>query len=620
MPFENLPGIFDIRNDGMLAVTPVNENPVICIIGTAASGETNHLFAVGRVTDAARAYGRQGTLARGLFEVSQAGGLNIRLFRVGATSAILANVGGGIRIETIRRDGSAGTDYLLFWDDTADRLRVFRATDNIVIYDNNPADTVNAVDLGEVVVTGTAAGAPGNIGTLAVPVTLAAANGVSGAAFTAGTDGLGLSRMRMWEELFNAYQLLENQSLDIMLPMDVYQNDANITDLTTAEIVARGLATLTTYPVTGSGRDVLCEVFIQEFEGRNHFWWDTDRDGIAEIFPTVGAASAATDAFGNALTAADFHDVSFAYQLARFCFDQSQDSQEMIGVIGTRSPASLSLQDVSTWVGRLPTTALNANGVRVVTANGTGLLGDKWHAGRLAVGATGLPGHIIDGTDGRFGGGYIATDVQFSDGAQATDRNGRLVDLGKYISVTPAYGILANPWQDAAYVASLAPTYAGFVSSLPASSAPTNKKIGGVRLPFRLRNARLDQLAGRGYVMFQDKAKGTVCADAPTSARVESDYRRLTTVRIVKASIDAIRAVADPFLGEPITGVRLAALETAIEQALAKLVKSNFLQRFEHTVVSTPSMQVQGRATVELKLIPAFELRQITVQVSLAAE
>jgi hypothetical protein len=120
--------------------------------------------------------------------------------------------------------------------------------------------------------------------------------------------------------------------------------------------------------------------------------------------------------------------------------------------------------------------------------------------------------------------------------------------------------------------------------------------------------------------MFQTKPKGIVVADAPTGSRSDSDYRRRTTFRIVAATIQAIRRVAEPFLGEPITGSRLAALDTAIKQALQTLQKGEYLQRYDAAVTSTASQQVQGKASVELQLVPAFELRQITVTVSLAAQ
>ncbi len=638
MAFENLPGIFGEKLDGNLAILPVNDNPIVMVIGTARKGDSETVYRVDRVSDAVKAYGKEGTLARGLYEASIAGAVNIRLFRIGATPAILSNVGGSgaLTITTVRKDDSAGTDYTLFYESSTKRLRVFRALDDVLVYDNNPAYPLEGVDLNEVTVEGIA-GVGGSIGTLNNPLTLAAANGVSGAAYTAGTDGVsdpdnastGLSRMKMYEALYNAYQLLGDQDMDVVLPMNVYLDDKNVMDMSAASISTAGLAALSAYPNEGASTDVLGKVYVEEVNGLNYFWWwfptnpltDPDTmftsDSGANIFPTVGSASATLKADGSALSGSDFHEVNFAYQLADFCFRQSHLNTEMTGVVGVLPPESYSLKDVATWAGKLPITTEDANGNIVVATNGSGLLGNKFMAGRVTAG--GVPGLTINGVNGLFNGGFIGTDTGFLDDSQVKDANDHLVDIGKYISVCAAYPILANPSRANSYSASGAATYGGFYAGLPASSAPTNKLIRNLRLPFRLSSSKLDQLAGKRYVTFHAKTKGIVVSDAPTAARPDSDYRRLSTVRIVKAAIDAVRQVGEPFLGEGITGVRLQALDTAIDKALAAMVKTQDLVRYEHKVTSTPTQRVLGEATVELKLVPAFELRRITVVVALAA-
>lgn len=629
MAFENLPGIFPTLVDGNLQIASVNENPIVLVIGTAPRGTSEFLYTVDSVSQAAKDFGRSdGTLVRGMYEAVAGGAENIRLYRIGATSAKLETVGGGITVETVAKDDSAGTDYKLFWDDTAGRLKVWRSSDDVLVYDNNPAYPTAAIDEQEVSVFGVASGSPGDIGTELAPLTLADADGVSGASYTAGTDGILQSRMQMFESLFRAYKLLENQDLDIVVPMNVYMDDLNVTDMTTSEVAALNTndpwtseaATGGAYPEPGSFYDALGQVFAQEYNGEWYFWWDLDRDGVAEVFPFgVGSASATTDADGNNLEEADFHEANFGYQLAHFCYEQSESNAEMLGKIGMLPPVSWSLKDVSNWVGREPVYTEDNAGNSVVDVNGSGLLGNKWMAGRKSMTGSGLPGHIIDGLE-LANGGMIATDNGWPDGSQLKDVNDRLVDLGKYVSVVGAQVILANVTSTTSYAATGAVAYGGFVSSLPANSAPTNKVMPGVRLPFRIAVSKIDALAGKGYVMFQNKTKGIVVADAPTATRPDSDYRRLSTVRIVKATIDAIRASAEPFLGEPITGARLAALETAINQVLVKLQKSEFLQRFDFNLTSTPAQQVQGKADVELVLVPAFELRQISVSVALAAQ
>lgn len=628
MPYKNLPGVFEDKLDGNLTILQANDNPVVLILGSASDGDTETLFTVDKVSTAAAAFGKDGTLVRGMYEASISGALNIRLFRIGATSATLSNVGGGITIETLEKDDTAGIDYKLFYDSSTKRLIVYRSSDDTVVYDNSPAYPPAAIDLGEVAVSGTA-GVGGSIGSSGTPITLAAANGVSGAVYTAGTDGLNLSRMKTYEALFDAYQLLSDQNVDVVIPMAVFLDDLNVMDMTTATISSLGLASLSSYPLIGSPTDVLGKLFVQEYQGVNYFWWwfptnvganvntQFTSDAGANLFPTAGSASATVAADGTVLTGDMFHEVNFGYQLADFCFRQSNLNHEMEGVIGTLPPISFSLKDVSKWVGSLPVTTTDANSNVIITTNGTGLLGIKWMAGRVTSG--GVPGLIINGIDGLFNGGFIATDSGWIDGLQLKDANEHLIDIGKHLSVVATYPILANPSKQASYVATGAPTYGGFFSGLPPSSAPTNKVLTSVRLPYRIGTAKLDLLAGQRYVTFHAKPKGIVISDAPTAARPDSDYQRLSTMRIVKAVVDAVREVAEPFLGEGNNGARLAALDGAIDRKLGQLVKEGTLVRYEHTLTSSPQQRVLGQAAVELKLVPAFELRQITVTVALAA-
>jgi len=631
MPFDNLPGIFKDEQDGNLVQSVINDNPIVLVLGTAAQGDSEIVFTVDRVSDAARIFGKgAGTLTRGLYETSLGGALNIRLFRIGATAAKLIDIGSspGFEIETVRKDDSAGTDYTLFFDASTLRLRVYRASDGELVFDNNPAYPLAKVDLGEVAVSGTATGGPTtDIGTLVTPITLAAADGGGDgpAAFTAGTDGLGLSRMELWENLYNAYQLLEDEEADVVVPMNIYLDTLNVQDLTAAEIAALSLTSLSDYPGASADDDVLGKVFVQEFEGINYFWWwfpaDPTAPGVpsAQIFPSVGSASATTDADGVTLTAADFHEVNHAYQLANFCYTQSRDTDEMTGVVGVLPPNSFSLKDVALWVGALPTTTTDTAGNVVIAAggNGTGLLGNKFMSGRLTGG--GLPGLTINGIDGLFNGGFIATETGFLDDLQIKDDNDHLVDIGKYISTVATFPILSNPSQATSYTATGAPTYGGFYSALPPQSAPTNKLLKNVRLPFRVGKRKLDLLTGQRYVTFHAKTRGIVVSDAPTSARPDSDYQRLSTMRQVKAAVDSIRNVSEPFLGEGMSGATLSALETAIDSQLKALVKQLVLQRYSFTLTATAQQRVLGQATLELKLVPVFELRQLTIVVALSA-
>lgn len=656
--FANLPAIFDERLDGNLTISPVNNNPIVMVLGTASQGDSETLHRVDRISDSARVFGKStGTLARGLYEVSTAGALNIRLFRIGATAAVLSGVGvvtggnalDGFTLETVRKDDSAGTDYKLLYDASAARVQVWRASDNELVLDNNPAYPLSAVDLGEVVLSGSGGDDVlyGDVGVVVSgvngAVTLTAAEddyvtgGGVGPVFVAGTDGINLSRMEMYETLYDAYELLGDQEIDVVVPMNVYLDDLNVVDIGQAEATSRGLSSLggsgKTYPTASSSTDVLGKLYHESVDGVNYFWWwfpsDTDAtdldaqfttDSGANIWPAVGSAGAALKSDNTELKGSDFHEVNFAYQLANFCYVQSRDNTDMTGVMGVLPPASFALKDVSQWIGQLPTTTTDdATGKLVVSANGTGLLGNKWLSGRIASTATGVTAHIVDGVAGLSDGGFISTDTGWLDDTQLKDTNDHLIDIGKYISVVATWATLANPARVAAYTATGAPTYGGFYSTLAPESAPTNKALRNVRLPFRVGSSKLDLMAGQRFVTFHQKTQGVVVSDAPTAARTDSDYQRLSTMRQVKAAVDEVRRVGEPFLGEGISGARLAALDTAIDNALRGLTKRGVIIRYEHQVSATPAQKVQGKATVELKLVPAFELRQLSVVVALSA-
>lgn len=862
--YENLPGVFPSLQDGGLTPTVSSNSPKVMVLGTASDGFSEFPYIVTKPQEAANAFGVDGTLTRGMYEVRASGADNVLLYRIGATSCVLTGIGvagltGGITVETANKDSNVNTMYGIHFDNVGQRLVITNLDSDVVVYDcNSWSPNTPSIDRGEVYVSGAPDGTGTTIGTLSSPITLeAAGTGPYSLTYTAGTDGVNPSRMKLYELLFEAYRNLENVDFDIIVPMDVFLDDKNAADMTAAELAGLSYSG-GSYPVTGSDSDALLYFYTEEYQGRNLFWWrrnglveneeyvfsfqdgyhtgDGDfvtffdmagnhycvnaaipNQGLVESssaidFSTLGSAAhwgtnnedftlddeaglgpytitldadclstvevvtlinskiagipaiaasleayrvdefkiglrrtaggagttitvgagvvdalaalniaaggyngsaasvpagaiftsaTATASFGaglsdsssasavgtaffgaaNGLGIADvtftdngdgtvsmvynvagnptdaatyditeagsgsissghvvknepdiypagyatqtpngtviaetnFHEVNFAYQLANFCFVNSTNNNECFGVIGVKPPDSPALSDVRVWVGKLPVYTTDVNGNVTINSagdNGSGLLGNKFMAGKY-----GYRANVA-------GGGFIGTDTGFMDGTELEDLGGHKVDIGKYINVISAWVNIFNAYDTTGfgYITTAAPIYAGFISTLEAKSAPTNKLVPNVALPWRLSNNKLDQLSGVKYVTFQSKPKGIVVTDAPTAARNDSDYRRLTTVRIVKSVVDAVRIVADPFIGEAGNDAQRAALKTAIEGALAKLQKAGYVTRYDLAITATPQQRVAGEFYVELELVPAFETRRIYLRISLAAQ
>ncbi len=260
MSFENLAETRVDKIDGLLTIIQRNDNPVVCVVGTATDGDSEELYNVDRASDAASAFNSDGTLIRGMYEATIGGALNLNLFRIGATSATLSAIGDGtgFTVETIAQDSTAGTDYKIFFEASTERLRIYRASDDEVIYDNNPAYPLNAIDGGEVAVSGSASGSTTDIGTSSTPITLAAADGGGDgtASYTAGTDGVpdsstgsgALCRMKIYEGLWRAYDFMSDEDLDVVIPMNVYLDDLNEEIKTQAQESFDKIAKLLNFP------------------------------------------------------------------------------------------------------------------------------------------------------------------------------------------------------------------------------------------------------------------------------------------------------------------------------------------------------------------------------------
>ncbi len=446
----------------------------------------------------------------------------------------------------------------------------------------------------------------------------------------------GATNMRLWsvgtkdsgkrekyEELFKAYDAMYDQPVDYVVPYGVYLDDANCMDLTSSESETID---------TTTDKDTLGLFYAEKINGTWEFAWWFPNNVVSPAYDADSTATVSPNGeYDNTrgpnidrttLTITSFHEVNFAYQLAEFCHRGSSIIDMRLGFIGVNPPLNLSdepdfitLPTQANWVGEVPQ---DTNGDGTIQVNGSGLLGNKFMAGRAGSATTAA--YRL----GAVGGGFFAADEVstakrcFLDGNELKDANGELVDIGKYLSVMSSWATVGtgSGWQSSA-----AATYAGFVSTLSPQSAPTNKSLQGfLTVLGTVAAPSFDLLAGQRYVGLINKAtRAAVITDGPTAALQSSDYRRLSTMRQVEECVDGVRGVAEPFLGEGMTSAETAALDTAIGSKLKSIQDRGGISGYDYQVLMTPEQKVLGEATVQLKIIPAFELRQVTIVVGLSA-
>lgn len=167
-------------------------------------------------------------------------------------------------------------------------------------------------------------------------------------------------------------------------------------------------------------------------------------------------------------------------------------------------------------------------------------------------------------------------------------------------------------------------TYAALVSTLRAESAPTNKTVSGVAgISYNLSLRQLDRLTGKKFVTFRVKNGQVIVTDGVTTApdlfiggqRRASDFTRLSTLRITTAASQLVREICEPFIGEPNRMPQYNALNAAIKGALEAMKQQGAINDYRFTVIARGV--TLNEASVTLEIIPAFELRKISINVSL---
>lgn len=199
-------------------------------------------------------------------------------------------------------------------------------------------------------------------------------------------------------------------------------------------------------------------------------------------------------------------------------------------------------------------------------------------------------------------------------------------EISPYLQVVGSEVGVIMPTTNSMHYVNGATHYAALLSTLRKESAPTNKPIKGVkaiRFDYSLR--QLSKLTSKKIVTFRLKdSTQLVVTDGITTAPSifmagkvrESDFARLSTLRITQLAIQVVREAVEPFIGEANEMPQYNAMNTAIKSALEKIREAGAIQGYKFSIGNLGVYL--DEATVNLEIIPAFELRRVEIQVNLA--
>lgn len=339
----------------------------------------------------------------------------------------------------------------------------------------------------------------------------------------------------------------------------------------------------------------------EEVEGVMNYHWSEDKTVYAAEAggETPVLADAARDANGQPIVSAQYHEVNFAHQMGEWLHAITSNDTFVLGVIGTSMPVAFTTQAISKWLGTLPT----RDPFNKIIADGSGLLGNKFMAG----------------TTTRISG-LFNTDSGFPDGNTLTDTNGAPIELGKYLSVTMGVGVTPNSSSlgTVAGAVNIAAAYSGLLNTIIAGDSTTNKILPQIAMPFALKKSKLNDLAYAGYVGIALRQAGTAVVSGELATSDNSDYDYVSTAIIIADVVGRIRDRLEPFIGKGLNDITLAAVDTAVESIFESSVKAGSIVKYAYQVLSDPQERGQGHLRIPITIVPAFELRQISVSIKLA--
>jgi len=635
MSFEYLPGIQVTTNDRGLAPRQTLVGKTTVILGTAARGPADTPYQVTDRAVAVQLFGAAGSLIPAMEEAAQSGADNLVLFRIGTKPAVLkgvsatqANLANGVTITFGQRSADAMSRYRVYYKSGANPvLEIW--WDDLLVYSNN---ATNPVDLGDVEIEGALTGAGMDLeGTgsnnFQKALTLTQISNLTNRqvdhdndpntpditlyapAVTAPVDGLSMTKRKLYIALQKAYDLLSIMTVERVVAPDAVFDNPNV-----AFYVASDSSTAIHNPATNpNALDWLKTEY--DAAGNAIYHWaseTTDSEGGSRTPQTFASAAARL--------AAGYHEVSFGYQMARFCAVQSENMGGCLGFIGVRPPASYKPKDLRLWIGKSP--VKDADG-KIVTA-GFGLAGDPYLSGTTQSKLNPLCSGI---TSGYRKPGFFQTSDPNSptkrgeyDMTIDSDANGYPVDIGAYIHVVGATGIVTNGL--GSYVKNLAAVVAGLSSVLDDKNALTNKVAPRVTQIYRLNMSELDTLTKAKVNELRFKALGQppVLLHDRTAATEDSDYIFLQRQQIKFLVVRAIFQEAEPFIGQASSdGLQLAALRTALDRRGAELAKRGYLAGVPNFKISTTEVDRRiGRAYIDVTFNPADQLIQLRARVAIS--
>lgn len=313
----------------------------------------------------------------------------------------------------------------------------------------------------------------------------------------------------------------------------------------------------------------------------------------------------------------------FGYLLANFCSESAINSNTpLCGMnvdISTVTNNNFTRASIVQWIGSFPSYSNvpgTANAVSGVLATGSGLLGDAVMAGSYNYNRSGLS----DTSTGNYadpGLGLLLTAEGFIDGSISRDNFGNIVDLGKFMVVGAGLLTFSNGASITSYVNACGIYALGMLAGKPTNQGLSFSKIGqtsNTTVSVVIHRKYYNDLARVKYIVpTREKGLGWVINNGDSVARTDSQYKLISTTRVIKAIVEGKRAALSSFIGKALNQYYYEAAKTKLADGFKNDIANGLINGYTFDLQIEDSAAAIGKLYLKIAINPPFELTQVTI-------
>ena len=283
-------------------------------------------------------------------------------------------------------------------------------------------------------------------------------------------------------------------------------------------------------------------------------------DAKADATVTNVATAVKTGDPDDGLTA---NDLNFAYQLARFCYNNSTLSRQCLGFIGVKTPVNFGRSYIKTWINSITIPDL------------------------------------------------YKTDDDTITGTPLTDPEGAYIDMGKNLCVVLGHGTL----QGRTGIVDLTNYVGGVIAKVPLSQGIVKIALPHASLAYRVSLEEANTIAGKRItpIFVESVVGGTPrILTGRTAANAASSFTKIGTVKIVNYTLNRFRSIADRYLGKRNSAINRESMRAQMQSVIMAGVEAGLYQSGS-VAVNVGSARSLGVINVRLSLKAYAEINDVMI-------